>query len=174
MDLERHSQAESGERSQRLNWQVQSEIRAGKQTDVKLCYASFGNKLLKECVRSAQLGESLQHDAFDRRPIRGQFRFRHESRHPITLPVGALECLADGAAARIAGFPRVLRFDAEHLGNRERLDAGMADAKRNGELVFAHGLSVESVVPPPYRATAPLIRCAPDERRAGSALDLEV
>ena len=46
MDLERHSQSESGERSQRFNWQVQSEIRAGKQTDVKLCYASFGNKLL--------------------------------------------------------------------------------------------------------------------------------
>jgi len=140
MDLERHSQPESAERGQRFSRQVQSGILASKQTDVKLCYASIRAELLKECVRSAQLSESLQQDAFHRRPIRGQFRLRHQSRHPITLPVVALKRLTGGAAARIAGFPSVLRLDAERLGNRARLDPGMADAKRNRELVFAHGI----------------------------------
>src|SRR6201987_5757066 len=130
---------------------------------MKLRYASIRAKLLKECLRSAQLSESLQQDAFDRRPIRGQFRLRHQSRHPIALAVVALECLPDRAAARIAGFPGVLRFDA-----------GRTDAQENGELVFAHGMSVESVIPPPYRARAPLIRYAADESRARPALDLEV
>ena len=35
------------------------EALAGKQTDVKLCYASIRAKLLEEFVRPAQLGESL-------------------------------------------------------------------------------------------------------------------
>ena len=50
MDFERYSQSESAEQAQRLRRQVQSEILADKQTDMKLCNASIGIELLQECV----------------------------------------------------------------------------------------------------------------------------
>jgi len=70
-----------------------------------------------------------------------EFRLRHQSPHPIALSIAALAGLTREAAARVAGFPGVLRFDPERLRDRARLDAGMADAKRNGEFVFAHGIA---------------------------------
>ena len=50
MDFERYRQSESAEQAQRLRRQVQSEILADKQTDMKLCYASTASELLQECV----------------------------------------------------------------------------------------------------------------------------
>ena len=50
MDFERDRQSESAEQTQRLRRQVQSEILAHEQTDMKLCYASTASELLQECV----------------------------------------------------------------------------------------------------------------------------
>jgi hypothetical protein len=50
MDFERHRQSESAEQAERLRRQVQSEILADKQTDMKLGYAFTASELLQECV----------------------------------------------------------------------------------------------------------------------------
>jgi hypothetical protein len=50
MDFECYRQSEPAEQAQRLRRQVQSEILADKQTDMKLCYASTATELLQEFV----------------------------------------------------------------------------------------------------------------------------
>src|SRR2546423_14973330 len=98
MDFQRYRQPESAEQPEGLRRQVESEVVADEQTDVKLGYAAGGAEPRQECVGSAQVSERLQQDALRRKPAGRQFRLRHRSAHPVTLPLAAVARVAPRAS----------------------------------------------------------------------------